>query len=255
MVGMRACRVCFSTPYSAVFGRGERGGVLKHALHQFRADSRPTSTMGDMLTDATVQKLLSELVDAIGNRDPDKALRQFQAENPRRIGRDGYTWAMYKQELIELEASLRARRESWRSELRRLLDQLCEAFFACDAASRTGLRTYVAQRQDLCDQVHVYAFQVSTGVTGPQDVPVLRRGLAAVSVENCAFDVRDTLMALANLYVGAEEVGIDPRRHFSLVAGLSDDARTRGGCGSMANLFREFESYAVVQERRSKGPY
>ena len=56
--------------------------------------------------------------------------------------------------------------------------------------------------------------------------------------------------------MGAEEVGIDPEPLFAAVSELSTDSSTPGGCESLAQMMRNFESYAVVAERRGNGrPY
>ncbi len=64
------------------------------------------------------------------------------------------------------------------------------------------------------------------------------------------------LMTLADLYVAAEEAGIDPRPPFAAAAELATGEFTAGGCDSVAKMLREFHASSVLRERRGLGgPY
>jgi hypothetical protein len=65
----------------------------------------------------------------------------------------------------------------------------------------------------------------------------LRIGLTAASIEESLgkVDFRDRLLALAELFVTAEEAGLDPRADFESICGL-----------------KGFSDYAVVRSRRQK---
>lgn len=182
-------------------------------------------------------------------------LHRFQAENFGRLNRDGYTWDQFERGLRELEASLRARYDP-NPELSRLLDRLCAAYLGCDSGGRAEIRTCAAERKNLAGALRSYASDLAARIRRPEDAPILRRALAAISIENCGSDYRDTSMILADLYVRAEEVGIDPKPLFEAAGDLSTDAPTPGGCESLAGVLRRFESHAVVRERRAMGrPY
>jgi hypothetical protein len=74
--------------------------------------------------------------------------------------------------------------------------------------------------------------------------------LAAVAIDNCSANYRDTLMTLADLFVAAEEAGIDPRLLFAQAASWATDEVTSGGCQSLAAMLRGFHNSSVLRERR-----
>lgn len=133
-----------------------------------------------------------------------------------------------------------------------LLDELIPEYLAGTDAEREHVRRAVAARWTLLDRVRGYAVSLAERIRTPQDVGLLRAGLAAMSIENCAVDYRDTLLALAELWVRAERAGIDPRPHFGAIAAVSDTQVPQGGSTPMAKTLREFHGYAVVAERRGK---
>jgi hypothetical protein len=77
--------------------------------------------------------------------------------------------------------------------------------------------------------------------------------LAAISIENCARDYRDVLLALAELYVTAEEAGIKPSSDFRAVSKLSSEEKPRGGDTSMKKMLANFRGYGALRERRERG--
>jgi hypothetical protein len=182
-------------------------------------------------------------------------LHRYWSENLPRVNRDGYTLERFKRGSHELEESLKAEYNPY-PELYSLMDGVCSLFLGCTSEDRTAIRAFVAQRAKLVVLFRRFADHLAAGMNGPQDAAILRIALAAISIENCGSDYRDTLTSLADLYVRAEEVGIEPNPVFEATAELSTDARTRGRCESLARMLREFESYAVVSERRRMGrPY
>lgn len=68
-----------------------------------------------------------------------------------------------------------------------------------------------------------------------KDAQWLEVGLGASILQEGYLDWRDYILALANLYVTAEEVGLDPRPAFTLIGYGKDD---------------DFGHHAVVMERR-----
>jgi hypothetical protein len=58
----------------------------------------------------------------------------------------------------------------------------------------------------------------------------LLRGLAAISIENCQTDFRDSMTVLDDLLWSAENLGIAWREPLELIAAYSDDSETPG-CG------------------------
>lgn len=148
-----------------------------------------------------------------------------------------------------------------RVEFAGIMRELCPIYLQMTPKQCATIRQIVAERDaaerhELIGWILEYADSATRRFHRPDDVQLLREGLAAVSIENCGVDFRDTLTTLADLFVRAEEVGVDPRPHFLAVAELSSTARTRGGLDSVAETLREFEKSAVIQERRAMGkPY
>jgi hypothetical protein len=79
----------------------------------------------------------------------------------------------------------------------------------------------------------------------------LSRGLASTSLENCGIDYRDTLVCLAELFVTAENQGIDPKTSFLKVAEISSHYKPRGGSTPVSEMMKNFENYPILIERRN----
>jgi hypothetical protein len=182
-------------------------------------------------------------------------LRRFRSQGMARLNKDGFTWDDLDRGLRELEASLRAKRDP-RAELHPLFDLLGATYVDGDAAARTEIRAYLAQRKMLARLLARYANFLAGEIRRADDAPRLERALVAVAIENCPSDYRDTLMTLADLYVAAESAGIDPRPAFAAAAELATDELTPGGCESLARTLREFHASSVLRERRGmSNPY
>jgi hypothetical protein len=127
-----------------------------------------------------------------------------------------------------------------RAETQRLLELLCGAYLESDADDRAAIRASIARRQDGNFWVmYEFARHMAGRVTGPDSVPALRLALAAISIEDCALDYRETCQIVSDLYAEAERVGIDAQPMFEAVAAMSTDSRTTGGCDSVANILRQ----------------
>ncbi len=185
----------------------------------------------------------------------EKPLRTYRGQHMRRVSGGGLSWDEFDRGLRALEAALLAEYDPW-VDLAPMFEQLCTAYLDGDAAARAAIREFAAHRRALGELLWRYANRLRGAITQADDGPMLTRALAAVSIENCGGDYRDTLMTLADLYVGAEEAGIDPQPSFAAVAELSTDEPTAGGCESLARMLREFHGYSVLRERRQMGqPY
>jgi hypothetical protein len=137
-----------------------------------------------------------------------------------------------------------------------LFEALCAEYVESSPAGRAALRKFAAKQQKLGDLLWRYANALTRRITTAEDAPLVTLALAAVSIEDCASDVRDTLMTLADLFVAAEAAGVDPRPPFTAAAEWSTDEFTRGGCESVAAMLREFHACSVLRERRGlPGPY
>lgn len=141
-----------------------------------------------------------------------------------------------------------------RDQLFRIFADLCDSFVHAAELDRDQIRKVFTRDQRRSDRIRLFAIHNAMGIKSLPDASSLSRGLVAMSIENCAVDFRDTLMALAELWVRAEQAGIDPQPFFSTAAEFSTNEKTPGGCESVATMLRDFGGYAVVKERR-RAPY
>jgi len=125
-------------------------------------------------------------------------------------------------------------------------------YTASDPEGRANIRAWSAKCDGLGGLIRGYASHIVKKILNPQHASLLTLALAAVSIENCVFDHRDTLTILADLYVGAEAAEIDPKPWFERASELSADAPTSTGCNSLAQILREFQTYAALDERRRR---
>lgn len=132
-----------------------------------------------------------------------------------------------------------------------LLNQTAVTFLNASSSDRVAIRAFFAERDVLGNFCHEFARQAASDLRATGAPEDLRRGLAAVSIENIASDYRDTLIALADLHVSAVDGGLDPRPHFLAVAALSGTRKPTGGQTPMSELLTEFgPDYAVVEEEQ-----
>ncbi|HYO24874.1 MAG TPA: hypothetical protein VEQ85_07985 [Lacipirellulaceae bacterium] len=179
----------------------------------------------------------------------ERPLRKYRGQNTGRLNRGDFTWEQFDSSLRELEASLRAVHDP-RSELHPLFAQLCAEFAAASPAQRDAMRAFVARQQKLGGLLWRYANHLAGSIASTGDAGLLPTALAAVALENCAADFRDTLMTLADLYVAAESAGIDPAAAFRQASSWATASPTPGGCESLAHMLREFPASSVLAERR-----
>jgi hypothetical protein len=191
--------------------------------------------------DARVAKLRGAITAALARYEAwERPLRAYRGRATPQLNRGEFNWEEFDRGLRELEASLRAEGDP--------RDELMPLFEA--------LRAFAAKQQKLGGLLWRHANALTRRITTSDDAPLVTRALAAVSIEDCASDVRDTLMTLADLFVAAEGAGTDPRPLFAAAAEWSTDEFTRGGCKSVAEMLREFHACSVLRERRGlPGPY
>jgi hypothetical protein len=179
----------------------------------------------------------------------EQPLRRFRAENYRRLNRDGYTWEAYQQEAAELENQLTIAHDPY-IELHALFEQLCQAYIADNDARRARLRAFVAERSKRGQLLWRYANRLARRVQSPADAGLVSTALAAIAIDNCSANYRDTLMTLADLFVAAEQAGVDPRPMFDQATAWATDEITAGGCESLAAMLRGFHESPTLKERR-----
>ena len=197
----------------------------------------------------SVLKLRRELEPILARYDAwELPLRRYRALNYRRLNSGGYTWEAYESGLAQLEEELAAVHDP-RHDLHALFERLCQRSLA-DADARIALRAFVAEQRKVGQLLWRYANRLTRSIERVDDEPKVTLALAAVSMENCAANYRDTLMTLADLYVAAEAASIDPRPLFAAASDWSTDALTTGGCESLAAMMRGFHASSVLDERR-----
>jgi hypothetical protein len=176
-------------------------------------------------------------------------VNRFLADNLRRVNQpDGLTPTEFDRQAREV----RERAGDGEAALHALLDELCPAYLRGTSDERAAVRAAVAAKRTMPDRVRGYAHVRARSIRSPEDVETLRVALSAMSIENCAMDYRDTLLALAEIYVRAERAGIDPQPHFEAVAAVSSSERPRGGRTPLAQMLPVFHTYAVLPARRGK---
>jgi hypothetical protein len=134
-----------------------------------------------------------------------------------------------------------------------LLDELCPAYLEAAPEERAKVRAAASDKNGVLSALLGYAYRAARRIESAEDREWLRRGLAAISIEDCARDWRDVLLALAELYVAAEEAGIRPRSDFTAVSRLSSAEKSRGGNTSLQEILANFHSYGALRERRRRG--
>ena len=110
----------------------------------------------------------------------------------------------------------------------------CVAFAKGDCSLRQKLHVLLADYPGIKNNLVGFAYQCAEKLMETGDETWLRTGLAAIAMAERSMDYRDMLLVLAELYVVAEEAGLDPIPAFREVEGRAD-----------------FDHYAVVASRRS----
>ena len=169
-----------------------------------------------------------------------------------KAGRDGYTTADSKRDIKAIRERQLARYDPYQA-IYALPDELCPAYLAASAEERAAVRAAASDKNGVLSALLGYAWRAARQIQSPEDREWLRRGLAAISIENCARDYRDVLLALAELYVMAEEAGIKPSSDFRAVSRLSGEEKPRGGDTSMKKMLANFRGYGALRERRRRG--
>jgi hypothetical protein len=181
-----------------------------------------------------------------------KPINQFIRERLFQVNIDGYTQDDYERDLKDVYDRQRALYDPF-AEIYALLDRLCPAYLDATPEQRAGVRAAVADKNGMLSALLGYVYRSANRISSPSDREWLRKGLAAISIENCSKDFRDVLLALAELCVAAEAAGIDPRPDFRAVAALSSRGKPQGGSTSVSRMLGSFQRSAVLKERRKRG--
>jgi hypothetical protein len=168
-----------------------------------------------------------------------------------KVNRDGYTPADYERDVQAVRDKQSEKGDPYQ-EIYSLLDEICPAYISASSEDRAKVRAAVRDKNGVLSALLGYAYRSAKRIHSPDDKACLIKGLAAISIENCSRDYRDVLLALAELYVAAEEAGIKPRADFKAVSQLSSRKKPDGGDTSMQAMLAGFHRYAVLRERRAR---
>ncbi len=128
--------------------------------------------------------------------------------------------------------------------------RMCEAYRAASNDQREQIRLALDNKPGVRNNLLGYVYTAAQHLHSSDDRRWLQIGLAAASLENCSTDYRDFLLALANLFVTAERVGIDPRSEFEAAAHWSSTSTPRGGYIPVGSVLTDFHTYTVVESVR-----
>lgn len=181
-----------------------------------------------------------------------KPLNQFTVEALSKVNVvEGYSFADYQRELEQMRQSQSSVDDPYKK-ITALLDELCPAYLATSAPQQERIRNAVSKREGILEAL-VSRIRISADrLRASKNQETLLDGLAAASIENGRTDFRDFLVALAELYVAAEESGIDPKPHFQAVALLSSEAPRPPDNTSTRKKLAEFHTFAVLRERKGE---
>ncbi len=167
-----------------------------------------------------------------------------------KVNRDGYSFGDFQRDHEAIVAQQRAKYDP-QPEIEEILERMCSEYLRATPHERERCRCVVGDRKAVLSALLGYVHSAAKRVKSTTDIDHLRLGLAAASIENCAVDFRDGLVALAGIWVAAERAGIDPQRHFRDVAELSSADKPRGGMTPVSEMMSNFKDYAVLDECRA----
>jgi hypothetical protein len=121
---------------------------------------------------------------------------------------------------------------------RSLFPALCQTYLEASDRQRGVIRSAMSDKKGVLNQLLGSVYSSAEQLCATQDVTWLRMGTAAAaSMQSGQLDYRDFLLALADLYVSAEEAGLDPESEFEVMG---------------IRLPENFHASAVVRSRRSR---
>jgi hypothetical protein len=121
------------------------------------------------------------------------------------------------------------------------LDELAGLYLAEKSPQvRAAMRAAIGNSDALFRTLWDYAEQTPDLVRGPSDETRLRRGLAAIALDDMRVDVRRLDELLGRIYVTATRSGIEPGPIFQAVAAVSNPGAAGGGA-HMRSFLADFE--------------
>ena len=179
-----------------------------------------------------------------------KPIDQAWKANFARVNRNGYTAKDLERDMKRAREEQLAKNNIY-EEINAFYDQLMPQYLGAVDAEREQIRSLFQKKRGLQNVLLGFAYRAADGINSPSDIPPLRLGLAAMSIEDFSVDYRDSLLALAELCVRAERAGIDPRPVFDEIAEMSSAQVSTGGAKNpTCKILKDFQTYAVLNERR-----
>lgn len=137
-------------------------------------------------------------------------------------------------------------------QLHQVVDELCGLYLHAGEEQRQLIRSLMDGKERVRKYLHSYiggraaSLVRSTGEPGWLDL-----GLAGASIANQKVDYRDLLIALGELWLAAEQVGLEPAGHFSAVAEMSSTEPVYGN-RSTRELLRGFSTSGYLRSIKPK---
>jgi len=166
--------------------------------------------------------------------------------------------ASLKAHLVVLDQQLREAKkpgrmisDSLQAEIFATLDQLCALYLAADSAQRHELRAFLITTAAIGEELwQNYPRYAADRLMSSGDDIWLKRGLAAVSLEDLRIDYRDTLGVLGWLWRAAVvHHHIDPQPYFQLVSELSNPSQVDPGQSSTREFLSRFRDSIYFKEQ------
>jgi hypothetical protein len=118
----------------------------------------------------------------------------------------------------------------------RFYHDLCRTYLVAPYLQRVQIADAVRGKPGVLNNLLGYVYEAAQHVRETRGNDWLQIGLAAAAMRGDGPDYRDFFLALAELYVAAEEAGLDPRAEFAAIGG---------------GVPADFHTYAVLKEQQS----
>lgn len=129
---------------------------------------------------------------------------------------------------------------------------LCDIYLNASEKNREHIRRVMLELKGIHHHLIGFSSIQAKKIEEEKSVEAFITGLAALSIEDCGEDYRDTLLALAELYFQAEQAGLDARKYFHRMSLISSTHTSPGSDASMREILSQFNHYGILQERRSR---
>jgi hypothetical protein len=166
---------------------------------------------------------------------------RYREQNIPRLDRDGFTY----QDLARGERSILAqlqREPAWRA-IEDFATALCRQWWTTDLQEAGRLRALVRPAAGIRWVLLDVAARCGEALRGATWDERLELGLSAIALEDFTIDYRESLLALRDLWLGAERAGVDPGPRFA-------DAARRAG-PQVGAVLSDFRTHSLLAEGES----